>query len=471
MSTLKLTILAVALASASPTRAADTAPDTKAELQLLKLRVADLEKALNSPRPAALDVVPVKGGWTDDQEQEFNRIKIKTEALEDSRDAAGFKGFKIAGYMDPTYSYNATKDRGTFQFLVPVNKQAYGYDNSYFGTVALDVQKETENATKFHLTLIPQRSSGDVLGDSSIVHEATVWVPLGDLNTKFFAGQLPDWSGYEYLAPTQNKVISHNLLFDFTLPAAYTGAGFELIRGKWDLKFMLANMNASIRNIGESIPMFVWRGDYAAGEFWGFGFAGAEGYKTNFRATNAGASSNPVTGDAYSTADTRYDTVEVDGWYTRGDVTLNAHVAVGQQQKAAITADPVTGELRTARWVGLSLLAARKFGPRFETVLRADYLYNQWNGGGLLDYTVADASNGIGPDPLGNPEKGANKAALTAGASYALTANVVLKAEYRYDFANLAVFGNKTALTDPNSPDARYSKSASLVSTSAVFSF
>jgi opacity protein-like surface antigen len=480
MRTLKLTTLALALAGAFPASAADAAPDTTKELQALKARVADLEKALKAA-PSGLNVVPAKGeigGMTPDQEAEFNRIKIKAEALEDGRDASGFKGFKISGYMDPVYIYNANKQRNTVQFVVPVVKDPYGYDNSYFGTVALDVQKETDNGTKFHVTLIPQRSAGEVQGDLSILHEATVWIPLGGLDTKLFAGQLPDWSGYEYLAPTQNKVITHNLLFDFTLPSAYTGVGLELVRGKWDLKFMLANMNASIRNIGEHVPMLVFRGDYTGGEFWGFGFAGAEGYKSNLRGGTPNTVLDPdgSLGILYSTKDTRYDTLELDGWYTRGDLTLNTHVTFGQQQKASITENLDTGDLRTAQWMGISVLAAEKFTPRVEGILRADFLYNQKNGGGLLDYTSFDASNGIGPAPFGtNPNKGANRYALTAGMSYALNENVVLKGEYRFDGATQAVFGNNTAaLTDPftaNTTDGKYRKYNSLVATSVVFSF
>ena len=89
MRTLKLTILALALASAFPNQAADlTAP-----------------------------------GMTTDQLAEFNRIKVKTEALEDNQESSGFKGLKISGYMDPTYVYNFNKERGTFQFLVPISKE------------------------------------------------------------------------------------------------------------------------------------------------------------------------------------------------------------------------------------------------------------------------------------------------------------------------------------------------------------
>jgi opacity protein-like surface antigen len=451
MKILKLTTLALALSGAGPTLAAE--PDAKAP-------------------PAA----PAGAGMTAEQQAAFDRIAIKAEALEDGRDASGLKGFKFSGYMDPAYVYNFNKQRGSFEFLAPIIKEPYGYDAGYFGTLAIDVVKETDSGTKFHLTLYPKRGGGDVMGENSIVHEASVWIPLGGLSTKLFAGQLPDWSGYEYYAPNLYKNVTHNLLFDFTLPSAYTGAGIELIRGKWDLKFMVANMNSSIRAVGEQIPMFVFRGDYTGGEFWGFGFAGAEGYKSNFRPfvdSGFGQDANGVALDAagnpVSTKDTRYDSFEIDGWYNRGDVTLNAHVGVGQQQKAAITADATTGNLRTAQWIGVSVLAAYKFTPRTEGVLRGDYVYNQKNGGGLLDYTIADAGNGIGPDLAGDLEKGANRYAITAGLNYALNSNVTLKGEYRFDGANLAVFGNKAALTSGGTP--KYLKYNSLIATSAVFFF
>lgn len=433
MKILRLTTVALALASAFPNQAADPAP----------------------------------AGMTAEQVTEFNRVKVKTEALEDNQESSGFKGLKISGYLDPAYVYNFNKQRGTFQFMVPIAKEGYAYDDGYFGTLALDIVKETDNGTKFHLTLYPKRGGGDVMGDNSIVHEASVWIPLGGLSTKLFIGQLPDWSGYEYYAPNQYKNVTHNLLFDFALPSAYTGVGLELVRGKLDLKLMLANMNASIRNLGEHIPMFVFRGDYAVGEYWGWGFAGAAGQKTNFRAQG------DVTVNPYLDGkDSLYTTLEVDGWYTRADVTLNAHVAYGSQKKAAVTADPVTGELRDSQWFGASVLAAYKFTQRVEGVLRADFIYNRKNGGGLLDYTGADAIDGIGPSqlPLGDPEKGANKYAVTAGLNYALNSNVLLKFEYRYDGADQAVFGNKDALSGTGA-NPKYVKNNSLLATSAVFSF
>jgi hypothetical protein len=441
MRILKLTTVALVLASAFPNQAADLAA-----------------------RPAA-------AGMTAEQVSEFNRIKVKTEALEDNQESSGFKGLKITGYMDPSYVYNANKQRGTFQFLTPIAKEAYGYDNGYFGTLALDLLKETDSGTKFHLTLYPKRGGGDVMGDNSIVHEASVWIPLGGLDTKLFAGQLPDWSGYEYYAPNMYKNVTHNLLFDFILPSAYTGVGLEFIRGKLDLKVMLANMNASFRSVGEHVPMLVFRGDYAAAEYYGFGFAGAAGSKANFRAQELDPAGVPL----FDGKDSLYTTIEVDGWYTRADLTFNAHVGYGSQKKAAITVDPVTGALRDSQWIGVSALAAYKFTQRTEGVVRADYIYNQKNGGGLLDYNFSDAGNGIGPgyDAAGTqltPDKGANRYAITVGLNYAVNANVLLKGEYRYDGADQAVFGNKDALTG-SAVNPKYLKNNSLLAGAVVFSF
>ena len=51
-----------------------------------------------------------------------------------------------------------------------------------------------------------------------------------------------------------------------------------------------------------------------------------------------------------------------------------------------------------------------------------------------------DPRNGIGPDLNGNLNKGANRYALTFGLKFSLNQNATLKAEYRYDGADRAVF-------------------------------
>ncbi len=225
---------------------AQSPADLLREIQALKDRVAELEGKKPAGAPAS-----AQWGMTPEQSAEFNRIAVKTEAMEDARDASGLKLLKIAGYMDPTFIYNKRQNRAGFQFLNAVSDDLYNYDNSYFGAAVIDFQKETDSGTKWRLTLAPNRGVGSVFDGQSIVHEASVSVPLTDLQTRFIAGQLPDWSGYEYLQPTLNKLITHNLLFDFTLPTAYTGAGMEVTSGKWIIKGMLANMNASKQTVGQ----------------------------------------------------------------------------------------------------------------------------------------------------------------------------------------------------------------------------
>lgn len=437
--------------------AAQSAADLIKEIQELKKRVAELEgkqKAAEAAKPAA-----GQWGMTPEQAAEFNRIAVKTEATEDNLEMWGIKGLTITGYMDPTFIYNKRQDKAGFQFLNAVGDDGYNYDNSYFGAAVIDFTKETESGTRWKLTLAPNRGVGAVFDGQSIVHEATVSIPLTDLQTRLIAGQMPDWSGYEYLQPTLNKLITHNLLFDFTLPTAYTGVGLDYTQGKWWLRGMVANMNSSRKNAGEKAPVLAYRVDYSRGEFQGFGFAGVHGKAANFTENVV----DPITSEVIAQKDSRVDLFEFDAYFIRGDWTVQGQLSYGQQKNAAISVDPVTGELRTAKWWGLSTLAAYKWTPRFETTARLDYINNKKNGGGLLGYTAADDRNGIGPDPAGDPEVGANRTALTLGASYLFNANTTFKAEYRLDRANLPVFVDVK--------DGSYSKSNHLFGASVLVSF
>lgn len=462
----RLTVLAFALAAAFPAMAQSNA-DILRELQALKAKVSELESKLKeqeSKQP--------QWGMTPDQVKELNRVTIKAEAMEDSRDALGFKGLKISGYMDPTYIYNRAQNRSGFQFLNQVGDDGYNYDNSYFGAAVIDFVKETDSGTRWRLTLAPNRGVGAVVDGSSPVHEASVSVPLTDLQTRFIAGQVPDWSGYEYLQPTLNKLITHNLLFDFTLPTAYTGAGMEVTRGKWIVKGMLANMNATRKGSGNTTPVVTYRVDYSRGEFQGFGFAGVHGKGANFNI-------DPVT--LAQAKDSRVNLFEFDAYFIRGDWTVQGQLSVGSQKDAAIVPDPVSGALRDARWTGLSALAAYKFTPRFEGTVRADYLKNSKNGGGLLGYTgywdpaggsLNDSRNGIGVDgtldcvtdpTIGACNTGANRTALAFGLSYLFDQNTTFKVEYRLDRANQPVFLDVR--------DQTYRKSNSLLGASVLVAF
>ena len=417
------------------------------ELQSLKDRIQQLEDKLQQnaakPAPAAVTEPAVSV-------QDFNRVSMKVEAAEDAQDASGMKGLKISGMMDPTFVFNSRQHTAGFNFLNNFSgdtstADGYTYYNSYFGMAMLDLQKETEGGQKWRLTLAPHKSASSGYNTSSIVHEASVSVPLDGPANKLIAGQIPDWSGYEYIWSNLQPLISHNLLFDFTIPSYYAGAGMEMTRGKWVGKFLVGNINQTTLSSGDKSPGLTYRADYAASEFSGIGFAGSASQAQDGSARGG------------------FSLFEIDGFYTRGDLTLQGQIGGGQWARAAYNGG-------TASWSGVSGLVAYKVTPRFQLVTRADYINNKSNGGGVFGSTattdpndssisVGDIYNGFGPAmtnssgswAVENSDTGVNRYALSVGFNYLITPNHTAnsgawntgtwyKMELRADGANGLVF-------------------------------
>ena len=457
------TALVIALATALPV-AAQGNEELLKELRALRDRVAELERRVQTPPAPA----PGQWGMTPEQVRELNRVTIKAEALQDNFADQGFKGLKISGQIDPSYIYNRNQNNGSFVFLNNGGAR-YSYDNSYFGMAVLDVQKETESGARWRLTLAPERGTGALFNGGSIVHEASVSIPLSDLKTRLWLGQIPDWTGYELTLPNGNKLITHNLLFDTTAPTAYTGTVLDVTRGKWWMRAGVANMNSARLAKGNSAPAFIYRVDYSKGEFSGFGFSGLHGKATNFAANDGtwtDANGN-VQGFAGAGKGTAVHLIEADAYFIRGDWSLFGQISAGQQQRAAIFNSD--GVLRDARWVGVSALAAYKITPRLEAVLRGDYLKNDSNGGGLLGYSFDDPVNGIGRGLKANGDYakgeavGANRYALSAGLNYLFDEGTVFKLELRRDHADQPVFEVVR--------NGLFSKSNTLFGASVVVSF
>jgi hypothetical protein len=451
------TAIALGIAASFPVMAQSNA-ELLQELKALKDRVLELEKKLHAA-PAPAPAAAGQWGMTPEQARELNRVSIKAEALQDNFADQGLKGLRISGQIDPTWIYNRRQGDATF-VLLNGGDARYTYDNSYFGMAVLDLEKETDSGTKWRLTLAPERGTGALI-NGSIVHEASVSIPLTDLQTRLWVGQIPDWTGYEYTLPKDNKLITHNLLFDTMAPTAFTGAVLDITRGKWWSRIGLANVNTARRGSGNRAPALTYRVDYSKGEFDGFGFSGLHGKAANFAADGTwmrdtgevDADGNPVleeTGFASAGKETTLHLLEFDAYYIRGDWSLFGQVSVGQQKKAAIhNAD---GELRDARWWGLSGTVAYKITPRLEGVIRADVVSNKRNGGGLLGYSFDDPINGIGRGLLedGSFAKGegvgSNRWALSLGMNYLFDENTIFKLEFRHDGASQPVFAAQNGL-------------------------
>jgi opacity protein-like surface antigen len=478
-----LKILVVAIAVAFPAVAtAQSNKQLKLELNALKAHVRQLEamiekvaaQAGNASAPAAsaqaapASAEPEKAAGEAVDVAEFNRIRIKTEAMEDSIEANGFKALKFSGYVDPSYIYNRNARTSSFVFLnnnssINGSEESFGYDNTYFGSAMLNLEKELEGGTKFKLTLMPSKSTASGFNFGNLVHEASVSVPLGDLRTRLIAGQIPDWTGYEYIPSSQNKLITHNLLFDFSAANFYTGAGFELVRGKWISKVMLGNLNSARVDIaGVRSPGLFYRVDYAKGEYMGFGFSGI----------HSGFDDDVQFG--------RLDLMEVDAYFTRGDWNFQGQLSYGRQK--ATPFNGYSGDQST--WYGLSSLASYKVTPRLETIARFDYINNSRNGGGVFgstfggickdtageDANCPDGRNGFGSGMVfdgtdwvvADPAKGSNRSALSLGLNYALMPNVNVKGEYRYDRSTSKVFQNS---------DGEFKRDNHVLGVSTVVSF
>ncbi len=444
--------IAIAVACAVPLIA--SAQDTgtlKQELDALKEKVKQLEESIS------------KSGGAD-QKVEADRVRVKVESLEDEREAGGFKGLKVSGFIDPTYIYNKNANTSSFVFMnnfanVNGSGEVYTYDNAYFGTALIRLEKELDGGSKMFVEVMPHKSYGSGFNIGSLINQAFLSVPMGSSRTHFLAGQIASWPGYEYQLPTAKKTITNNLLFDFTEPTFMTGIGFDHLDGKWLTKAIVGNLNAGrVSDTRRKAPVVHYRVDYSKGEFQGFGFSGLHGKAPNLNtAAYDGASLFVDTGfdDGYKPATDlgHLDYFEVDGYFVRGDVTVMGQLDFGRHDKAAFNGG-------TASWMGASVIGAYKFTPKLEGIARLDYLDNSKNGGGTPNVGIAgceagvagscfagDGRNGFGPDIATDPNRGAKRTALTLGMNYPLSLNTLLKFELRHDRADIPVFVDKDGVS------------------------
>lgn len=384
-------LLIVAMATALPWMSAyaQSPADLQKEIELLKGQLKMLSEKIEalSNKPASVDP------------QEFNRLVQKVDLAEDDSTKAGFKGLKFKGAMEAVYSNDQLSSATGFD-------KAKG--NGGYGAAMFEISKEPDAGVGWTLRLIPLSATG------SIVHEATVSVPIGDHGAKLNAGLTPDYSGYEYSMGNLNPLVSNNLLYANTAASNYAGVGMSYDLGKgWTAKWMVGQVDGVLTR---RAPGFAYRADYSMNEYDGLGFSGVH-VRTNDPASGANA-----------------DLMEIDGYHTRGDLTLQGQFSFGRMIGGAMD---LSGS--DARWWGVSGLVGYKLTPRLQALARLDYIDNRANGGGIY-FNPADANKTTvyGPelDSTGvaiDPSRGANRYALSTGFNYAVNANTQWKTELRFD--------------------------------------
>ncbi|WP_431820705.1 DUF3138 family protein [Burkholderia sp. F1] len=431
-----------------------------------------------------------------EMKQQIANQQLKVDSLTDAANTGPIAGLSITGYIDPTYIYNRAP--GTSSFLFANHESVYNYFNSTFGDLYLDIKKTFgvgPMAPSAEITLMPNRGNGITLLSNSrgnignnILNTAVVNVPIS-ASTTLVAGLIPSFGGYEVQQSNQMLTLTHNLLYDFSDPGSYIGAGANYTKGNWAWKFFVGNeqyrTSGSVTQTGTNalgdpittsnkVPTFTARADYTWSSALDLGGSFNIGRQTLSSATDSSGNVHFGPGGAAPSPYGMFFFGEVDATYTLADVQYNAEVDYGQQRHAAFN-----GGL--AQWYGLSLLAHRKFNApvvgRMGVTLRYDLLANSKNGGGgggiALNGNGMDPNNGFGVDAdclamskagggLGFECKGAVRQDVALDLLFYPTQQITVKVEYRHDWANNKVFLRH---------DGSYGKSNDLLATQFIYSF
>lgn len=397
------------------------------------------------------------------QDDSLGNMKLRLEALEEKMESSSFNGVSISGSIDPIYIWTS-HNKGSFNVADDYTTNASTYENGGFGRILLRLEKTFENGSVWSLGLSTHK------GFNGIVDKAKVSFPLSESAT-FFAGMITDWSGYEYGEPEVNKLITHNLHFDYLAPSFYTGAGVEIAAGDLTHKVMVGNMNKSATSKSDrnSAPVLAYRADWSQGDSdpfsVGYGIGGSAhiGYLEN------GGDKN------------RFTLAEIDFYSINGAIEYTGQFAAGKMQRSAYGMGD-DGQQKEATWAGVSGQVLYRTSPALALIARADYIKNDSNGGGVFwSNAVAtgagDDLNGFGVPMTWDADseswvadgtKGVNRFALSIGANYTVNENTQVKFEVRHDWADGKVFGDNY---DADLVATDYTKSRNLFGLGVVVSF
>ena len=355
-------LLVVAMATALPWMSAyaQSPADLQKEIELLKGQLKILSEKIEA---MSARVEPVE------MAQQVTRLEQKIELAEEDSIKAGFKGLKIKGAMEASLLHDTATGVSTF-----AARDGNG------ATAMLEFTKEAEGGDGVNWTL--RLTPG--AGTNGIVHEATVSMPVAE-GTRVYGGVIPDFQGYEGSFVHQNPLVTHNALFDFGGPTAYTGLGMtHALTKEVALKWMVGNIDSG--NDDVALAAAVASADAAAASA-----AAAAGLAAP--APTATAGSKRTIGLAYrfdwtlseyatlglsgahASSYRKFNVMAVDGGYIRGDWLFNGHLNVGNLANGAYNG-------ADAKWWGVSGLLGFKVTPRLQLLARADYLNNRENGGG-----------------------------------------------------------------------------------------
>lgn len=495
---MKALLGAALIAALPPVALAASASDSDAaaRLEALQHKVEALENALKNA-----GITPsgesARADESEEIKQRLNKQELMLQSLTDAASTGPIAGLSVTGYLDPVYLYNANAKDSGFRFLDHSNN--YSYYNSSIGDVYLDIKKifgTGPTAPFAEIQIMPNRGAGNVTLDGGsgggLFNAAQVTLPLSSTQ-QIIAGLMPSVSGYESQQSNILPTLSHNLLYDFSVPGYFVGLGYtgSTDSGDYTWKVLLGNeQNRTHPHLAENAdggaqsnrtPTLTWRIDKVKG-LWDWGWSAALGRQSVY--TGNAQSSCPAGRYGLNCLSdkpfTPYMFTELDAAYVAADFTFNAELDFGRQKSAAWNGGD-------ASWWGASLLAVRKwsFAPLglLGSALRWDYLDTGRNGGGAgTTYTGGtalsgmqasagtDGVNGFGIAPAclaasnngGLDCRGARRQDVALDFMLYPTSQLTVKFEYRHDWADQAVFQRS---------DGSWSKSNNLIGSSLIYTF
>jgi Protein of unknown function (DUF3138). len=255
--------------------------ELKAELHVLQQKVENLEKSAASaassrPQSSEPAVSPAEFASL---KQQVAKQDLQVETLSTAASEGPIAGLSITGYLDPVYLYNRNARSGGFSFLD--HNSPYTYYNGNMGDVYLDIKKTFgvgPLAPSAEIQIQPNRGAGNTTLDgakgNNIFNTAFITIPHDDAN-QFVAGLMPSLAGYESQQSTLVPTLTHNLLYDFSIPGYFVGIGYNGSKGEYTWKVILGNeqnqthatvaSDSSGRLHTNVTPMINWRIDRSKG--------------------------------------------------------------------------------------------------------------------------------------------------------------------------------------------------------------
>lgn len=342
-------------------------------------------------------------------------------------------GWRISGYISPTYIYSQAQGVSSVIFGRGTTPFGYYSANTAAGSLYISANKRFQDGSDLELSFMPNVSP------DAPYYVARAKVPL-ESGWYAIVGLMPTWNSYDSWSAADLPTITRSLTVAYTIPAYMIGAGMEKVSGGVWFKALAGNLDTPLQSYSSDPAIEMTMGTHVSRNFsiWDYALYG------KLHSING-------TGAIY------HD--DVDASYEIGPMTLGGDLFYEDWQRGAVNGN-------AARDYGGEMMANYAYGQRTILTVRYDIFNDTKNGGA---YDISTYQSGFAPI---SPNVGPVRQEVTLAAQYRVTKQVLTKVEYRYDWANAKTFGLYKNLHDA-SHNVSYGTTnhSSLVAVQMVYEF